>query len=102
MIDQDAELRDRIEIEFTYPHPIERVWHALTDAESMARWFMPSDFVPRLGQRFTFQTKPDSQWNGIVNCEIVVIEPPTRLAYTWGNVQLDPPTLVTFTLAEEG
>jgi uncharacterized protein YndB with AHSA1/START domain len=102
MIDQDAELRDRIEIEITYPHPIERVWQALTNADVMARWFMPSDFVPRLGQRFTFQTKPDNQWNGIVHCEIVALDPPTRLAYTWGNEQLDPPTLVTFTLAEDG
>ena len=102
MTTNDSEARDRIEIEITYPHPIGRVWHALTDADVLARWFMPNDFVPRLGQRFTFRTKPENGWNGIVTCEIVAIEPPTRIAYTWGNEQLDPPTLVTFTLAEEG
>ena len=102
MTDKSAEPRDRIEIEFTYPHPIARVWHALTDADALAQWFMPSDFAPRLGHQFTFQTKPDSQWNGTVTCEVVALEPPTLLAYTWGNAQLDPPTLVTFTLAEAG
>jgi uncharacterized protein YndB with AHSA1/START domain len=98
----DTDSRDRIEIEFTYPHPIERVWRALTDADALSTWLMPSDFAPCLGHRFTFRTKPDSTWDGIVTCEIVALDPPTRLAYTWGNEQLDPPTLVTFTLAAEG
>ena len=33
--------------EVTYPHPPERVWQALVDADEMALWFMPNDgFVP--------------------------------------------------------
>ncbi len=98
----ETESRDRIEIEITYPHPIERVWRALTDADALATWLMPSDFAPRLGHRFTFRTEPGDGWNGIIDCEVVALEPPTRLAFTWGNVQLDPPTLVAFTLAEAG
>ncbi len=102
MTDQATGPRDSIEIEITYPHPIERVWRALTDVDALTRWLMPSDFAPRLGQRFTFHTEPGDGWDGIINCEVVALEPPTRLAFTWGNVQLDPPTLVTFTLAAEG
>jgi uncharacterized protein YndB with AHSA1/START domain len=30
----------------TYPHPIARVWFALTDADALARWLMPNDFRP--------------------------------------------------------
>lgn len=101
MTSADTEFRDRIEIEMIYPHPIERVWHALTNNAALATWLMPSDFVPRLGHQFTFRTEPGDGWNGIIDCEVVALEPPTRLAYTWGNVQLDPPTLVTFILAEE-
>ncbi|HEY1426937.1 MAG TPA: SRPBCC domain-containing protein [Caulobacteraceae bacterium] len=35
---------DRHTLEFvrTYPHPIERVWRAITDPKDLARWFIPT------------------------------------------------------------
>jgi uncharacterized protein YndB with AHSA1/START domain len=35
---------DRRTLEFvrTYPHPIERVWRAVTDPKELARWFIPT------------------------------------------------------------
>ena len=49
---------DSIELEVDYPHPIARVWRALTESEALGSWLMPNDFQPRLSQRFTFCTAP--------------------------------------------
>ena len=95
-----GEDRDRIEIEVVYPHPVERVWRALTDADALANWLMPNDFAPRLGHHFTFRA--EGEWTGTIECEVVALEPPTRVAYTWASGPLQPPTLVTWTLAPEG
>jgi len=95
---------DTIVIEVVYPHPIERVWHALTDREALGVWLMPNDFAPRVGHRFIFQTTPQDGWNGIVHCRVTAIAAPRRVAYTWRGGDGALETLVTFTLepAAEG
>ncbi len=72
-----------IVVERTLPHPPEKIWRALTRSELIAEWLMQNDFDARLGGRFTFRAKPMGNWNGIVDCEITVFEPPRRLVYTW-------------------
>lgn len=90
--------RDSIIYEIVYPHPIWTVWRALTTSEALAQWLMPNDFVAEVGHRFTFQTQPQDGWSGIVHCQVVELNAPYRIAYTWqGGPQL-PNTLVTFTL----
>lgn len=76
-------------IERTMPHPPEKIWRALTQSSLIAEWLMENDFEPRLGGRFQFRAKPMGNWNGRVDCEITVFEPPRRLVYTWkgGSVQ---------------
>lgn len=97
-----ATTRDTIDIAIVYPHPVGRVWHALTDSAALARWLMPNDFAPRVGHRFTFRAQPQEGWSGVVECEVVAVEPPRRVAYTWqGGADL-PQTLVTFTLEPSG
>lgn len=91
---------DGIVLDVTYPHPIERVWQAITDSEALATWLMPNDFVPRVGHTFTFERRADGGWVGTVHCEVVTLEPPRRLAYTWQGGNL-PTTLVTFSLTPE-
>jgi uncharacterized protein YndB with AHSA1/START domain len=85
-----------LRFEQTYPHPPARVWAAITDSAAMADWLMPNDFVPRLGHRFQFRTKPAPGFDGIVNCEVIELDPPRRLAYTWKGGGID--TIVTITL----
>ncbi len=88
---------DSIVHEIIYPSPIWTVWKALTTAEALAQWLMPNDFVAQVGHRFTFHTKPQHGWDGIVECQVVELDAPHTLAYTWrGGPQLN--TLVTFTL----
>jgi uncharacterized protein YndB with AHSA1/START domain len=57
---------------------------------------MPNDFEPVVGHRFEMRTKPAPGFDGIVRCEVTVVEPPQRLAYTWRGGGIE--TLVTFTL----
>jgi uncharacterized protein YndB with AHSA1/START domain len=88
-----------IRIEQVYPVPPSRVWAALTDRESLAQWLMPSDFEPRVGHKFQFRSKPTGDWRGFVECEVIEVEPPCRLAYTWiGDDDWKEPTIVRWTL----
>jgi uncharacterized protein YndB with AHSA1/START domain len=81
-----------------YPHPPERVWCALTDPTVLAAWLMPSDIRPEVGHRFEFRTKPAPGFDGIIRCEVLVADPPRRLAYTWSGGRGGRPTLVEWRL----
>lgn len=72
-----------LRFERTYPYPPERVWRALTDPQAIADWLMPNNFEPRLGHKFEFQTEPRPGFDGRVSCEVIELDPPRRLAYTW-------------------
>jgi uncharacterized protein YndB with AHSA1/START domain len=66
------------------PHPPEKIWRALTEGPLMEEWLMKNDFRPVVGHRFTFRATPMPNWNGIVECEVLVVEPNARLSYSWG------------------
>jgi uncharacterized protein YndB with AHSA1/START domain len=86
------------------PHAPEKVWRALTQSALIAEWLMANDFAPVVGHRFMLRSQPQPGWNGTVNCEVKVVEPPRRLVYTWGNgTETDTGlrTLVTWTLTPE-
>jgi uncharacterized protein YndB with AHSA1/START domain len=85
-----------IDTTVVYPHPIERVWAALTSSAALAAWLMPNDFEPEIGREFTFTTKRAPGFDGIVHCRVVEMEPPTRMVWTWAGGNID--TIVTFTL----
>ena len=85
-----------LRFEQIYPYPPDRVWEAITDPEAMADWLMPNNFVPQIGHQFQFRTKPAPGFDGIVNCEVIAIERPHVLAFTWKGGGID--TVVTFTL----
>lgn len=85
-----------IDATVVYPHPVDQVWAALTSREALAAWLMPSDFVPEVGHRLTFTTRPAPGFDGIVRCQVVEMEPPVRMVWTWAGGNID--TTVTFTL----
>jgi uncharacterized protein YndB with AHSA1/START domain len=89
-----------IDLTVTYPHPIDRVWTALTSSEALAAWLMPNDFQPVAGHRFTFRTKPAPGFDGIVRCQVLELEPPRRIVWSWAASKID--TTVTFTLEPAG
>ncbi len=79
-----------------YNHPPERVWRALTDSKALARWLMENDFEPRVGHRFQFKTDPAPGFDGIVDCQVLAIEAPRFLSYTWTGGPID--TVISFSL----
>ncbi len=95
-------MTESISREFVVPHRPEAVWRALTDSDVLAEWLMPNDFVPRVGHRFTFRTQPLPQFgfDGVVHCEVLECDAPSRLAYSWAGGSLD--TRVTYRLEPEG
>jgi uncharacterized protein YndB with AHSA1/START domain len=92
-----------IHIEQSYDAPVERVWQALTSSDSLAEWLMPNDFKAEVGHRFRFTGKPMPGWRGFVECEVIEVDPPRKLAFTWlGDEDWTRPTLVTFQLRDMG
>ena len=82
-------MKRNIRLERHYPFPPERVFRALSDSDAMAEWLMPNDFQPKLGHKFQFKSKPQGNWNGITDCEVIELDPPRRLAYTWSGQHKD-------------
>ncbi len=72
-----------IVVEQVMPHSPEKIWRALTDPSLIERWLMENDFQPIVGHRFNFRSKPMFGWNGVTDCQVLVLEPFTRLAYSW-------------------
>lgn len=87
-----------IDVTMTYPYPADRVWAALTSSEALSAWFMPNDFKPAVGHRFTFRARPFRAlgFDGTVRCEVLELDPPTRMVWSWAGGNID--TTVTFTL----
>jgi len=84
-------------IERDIPHPLEKVWRALTAQPLIEDWLMANDFEPTVGHEFTLRTQAVGGWNGIIDCEVLAVEPPQKLSYTWASMGLE--SVVTFTLA---
>ncbi|QHZ48507.1 metalloregulator ArsR/SmtB family transcription factor [Bacillus sp. NSP9.1] len=82
--------------DFTFESPIEKVWLALTDADTLAKWIMPNDFKPVVGHQFQFRNE---QWNLIIDSEVLEIDEPYKLSYTWVGGGIN--TTVTWTLKHE-
>jgi uncharacterized protein YndB with AHSA1/START domain len=72
-------------IEKEFPHPPEKVWRALTESSLIQQWLMENDFQPVVGHRFNFRSTPMPQWNGIVDCQVLDVDAPRKLSYTWGT-----------------
>ena len=62
-------------VERVMPHPPEKVWRALTQTALLEDWLMKNDFKPTVGARFAFRTQPMPHWNGVVDCEVLAVEP---------------------------
>ncbi len=80
-----------IAIERVLPYSPEKIWRTLTTSELIAKWLMPNDFAPDVGQRFVFRTTPMGDWDGVVQCEVLACDPPKLLRYSWkGGADTNP------------
>ena len=91
-----------IVVEREMPHPPEKIWRALTQGALIEEWLMKNDFQPIVGHRFNFRSTPMPQWNGVVDCQVLVVEPNRRLSYSWNSSGEETAdglkTVVTWTL----
>jgi uncharacterized protein YndB with AHSA1/START domain len=87
------------------PLAVESLWRALTDPKLVAEWLMDNDFAARVGHRFQFRAKPVPGWSGVTHCEVLEVEPPRRLVFSWGDGSESDSglrTVVAWTLIPEG
>lgn len=87
-----------VKLDVFYPYPPERVWQVLTDRRALADWMMDNDFEPKLGHKFQFHSHPLPGVSKTIRCEVVELEEPTRLVYTWQEAATAEPSLVIWTL----
>jgi uncharacterized protein YndB with AHSA1/START domain len=78
-------MTESIRIERDLPHPVAKVWRALTEGPLLTDWLMANDFRAEVGHRFTFRHPPMPHWNGITDCEVIEVTPMSRLAYRWNS-----------------
>jgi len=76
-------------IEREMPHPPEKIWRALTEGQLIEEWLMKNDFQPVVGHRFNFRSTPVPGWNGVIDGEVLVVEPNSRLTYSWGTMGME-------------
>lgn len=86
-----------LDLVFHLPHPLAKVWKALTTPELLARWLAPNDMVPKLGARFTVAPEDGPP----VECEVIELEARRRLTLAWRISEADA-TIVRFELAPAG
>ena len=83
-------------------HPPEKVWRALTQGPLLEQWLMANDFQLVVGHRFSFRATPVPGWNGVIDSEVLVVEPHSRLAYSWGTMGMESVVTWTLTPTESG
>ena len=57
---------------------------------------MDNDLQPVVGHRFNFRSTPMPNWNGLIDCEVLVVEPNKKLSYSWNSLGLE--SVVVWTL----
>ena len=82
-----------VRFERFYPHPVERVWRAVTEPEELAHWFPNTVEVDlREGGRMHF-TFPDGEMEPMEG-RVTELDPPRRFAFLWGEehlrIELEP------------
>ena len=86
-------------VEREIAHPPEKLWRALTQPHLISEWLMNNDFNPSVGHRFNLR----GEWGGVLDCEVLVVEPQKTLSYSWIFKHDDPAfdlnSVVTFTLS---
>jgi len=79
-------------LEREMPYSPEKIWRALTQPALIEEWLMKNDFKPVVDHRFNFS----ADW-GVVDCQVLAVEPNKTLSFTWDAYGLK--SVVAWTLA---
>jgi uncharacterized protein YndB with AHSA1/START domain len=95
-----------IKYDLFFPNPPAEVWEYITNAELIAQWLMPSNFLPVEGHEFQLKAPamPEMDFDGIFHCKVLEVTPTTQLSYSWnfgpGDGTLNK-SVVSWTLTEK-
>jgi uncharacterized protein YndB with AHSA1/START domain len=85
-------------VERELPFPPAKIWRALTQPHLIEEWLMQNDFAAVVGHHFNLR----GDWGGVLDCEVLAVEPNQTLSYTWNFAHEDAAynlrSVVTFTL----
>ena len=91
-------MNERVKLNVFYPYPVEKVWQALTDSRILSIWMTDNDFEPHVGHKFKFKSQSLPGIKSIIHCEVIELNEPNRLVYTWQDEITSEPSLVVWTL----
>lgn len=91
-------MKDLITKEEVLPHPIEKVWNAISIAEEISTWFIKADFKAQKGYQYTFTASEENGCTQITG-EVKKADPYT-LIYTWIVAETNVETTVRWVLEE--
>ena len=83
-------------IERIFTHAPEKLWRALTEPALLTQWLLRNNFLPEIGREFQFRNDPVGDWDGVIDCKVLVLVPLQRLVYSWRAFGLE--STVEFTL----
>ena len=98
-----------LKMERLLPGPIERIWAYLTESDLRRQWFAAGEMEQKTGAPVEFVWRndtltdppgtrpPDMSGEHRMECRITEIDPPRKLAFTFGTSGI-----VTFTLSPQG
>ena len=100
-------MQNEIKKEWFYVQSPKEVWEYLTQAELIALWLMPNNFLAVPGQEFQFRSNPipSMDLDGIFHCKVLDIIPFQKLVYSWkagpGNGIFTLETVVEWALEKQ-
>ena len=84
---EEIDGKPAVRFERRYPHPVARVWRAVTEPDQLAHWFPTTVEVDlREGGEMTF-TFPGGEMEPMEG-SVTVLDPPRRFAFLWGEEEL--------------
>ena len=98
-----------INLKRTLKAPIEKIWHAWTDTETVTKWFSPeANIEPTKGGAYELFFDPkDHNHMSTIGCKITQLQAPTNLSFQWKGpdqyaafMNTPPQTSVKVTLTE--
>ena len=91
-----------VAFERVYPHSLDAVWRAITDAKALGQWLMETDFVAEEGREFKMWCENSDGSKDLYLCKVISIEPKVLMRWSWilNSRQTEGATYVELELSE--
>lgn len=77
-------MKFEVVVEEDFPHPIEKVWTAMTERKALGEWLLETDnFRPEVGCKFEMYCTNDDGTRDVYRMEVLELEAPRRMLWSW-------------------